>query len=193
MTCWIFTLSGGSMRLIRTAQALAVAAALLTGPFTLASAANAVTTKAPESLRAKFTATLVARHSGKCADVSGVSTADGAVLHQWTCINGQLNQEWNFTATTDGYYTLRATHSGKCMDVSGVSTADGAVVHQWTCINGQRNQEWRLVQKDNGYFSLVARHSGKCLDVSGVSTAEGAIIHQWTCINGQRNQEWRLA
>jgi len=28
---------------------------------------------------------LVARHSGKCVDVSGVSTAARAAVHQWTC------------------------------------------------------------------------------------------------------------
>lgn len=41
---------------------------------------------------------LVARHSGKCVDVSEVSTRPGAALHQWTCnAVGQaspLNQTW---------------------------------------------------------------------------------------------------
>ncbi|MGW4945333.1 RICIN domain-containing protein [Actinoplanes sp. NPDC004185] len=41
---------------------------------------------------------LVVRHSGKCVDVSGVSTAARAVVHQWTCKPvGQaspLNQTW---------------------------------------------------------------------------------------------------
>ncbi|WP_043628897.1 RICIN domain-containing protein [Nonomuraea candida] len=41
---------------------------------------------------------LVARHSGKCVDVSAISTAPRAVVHQWTCnpVNqaGPLNQTW---------------------------------------------------------------------------------------------------
>jgi hypothetical protein len=41
---------------------------------------------------------LAARHSGKCVDVSGVSTAARAPIHQWTCNpTGQaspLNQTW---------------------------------------------------------------------------------------------------
>ncbi|MDR7308402.1 RICIN domain-containing protein [Rhodoferax saidenbachensis] len=41
---------------------------------------------------------LVARHSGKCVDVKGISTAANAVIHQWTCNPaGQaspLNQTW---------------------------------------------------------------------------------------------------
>jgi hypothetical protein len=41
---------------------------------------------------------LVARHSGRCVDVNAISTAPGAVVHQWTCNPvGQaspLNQTW---------------------------------------------------------------------------------------------------
>ncbi|NUT95383.1 MAG: beta-xylosidase [Saccharothrix sp.] len=41
---------------------------------------------------------LVARHSGKCVDVSTISTAPGAVVHQWTCNpasqGSPLNQTW---------------------------------------------------------------------------------------------------
>ena len=41
---------------------------------------------------------LVARHSGKCVDVNGVSTAQGAAVHQWTCNpvtqSAPLNQTW---------------------------------------------------------------------------------------------------
>jgi len=41
---------------------------------------------------------LVARHSGKCVDVSGISTSAGALVHQWTCNpvgqGSPLNQTW---------------------------------------------------------------------------------------------------
>jgi len=41
---------------------------------------------------------LVARHSGKCVDVSGVSTAARGAVIQWTCKpvtqNSPLNQTW---------------------------------------------------------------------------------------------------
>ncbi|WP_030938251.1 RICIN domain-containing protein [Streptomyces sp. NRRL S-646] len=33
---------------------------------------------------------LVAAHSGKCVDVSIVSTAPGALVHQWTCDTGSI-------------------------------------------------------------------------------------------------------
>ncbi|WP_307020606.1 RICIN domain-containing protein [Streptomyces canus] len=42
---------------------------------------------------------LVAVHSGKCVDVSGISTTAGAKIHQWTCdpasaLNNKKNQIW---------------------------------------------------------------------------------------------------
>jgi len=39
---------------------------------------------------------LVAKHSGKCVDVTGASTAGGAVIEQWTC-SGSSNQRWKTT------------------------------------------------------------------------------------------------
>lgn len=38
-------------------------------------------------------------HSGKCVDVSEISTAPGAKIHQWTCdpasaLNNKRNQIW---------------------------------------------------------------------------------------------------
>jgi hypothetical protein len=42
---------------------------------------------------------LVAVHSGKCVDVTGVSTSPGALIHQWTCdpastLSSKKNQIW---------------------------------------------------------------------------------------------------
>lgn len=176
---------------VRAGQAVVLTAVSLVGPFTVAFVADAVSTTGPERLRTTFTTSLKVRHSGKCADVAGWSTADGANVQQWTCGNDQGNQHWRFVATGDGYYTLRAVHSGKCLD-GAWSTADGGNVQQWTCGNDQINQQWRLVQKDNGYFAVVNRHSGKCLDVARWSTADGGNVQERTC-DGQDDQQWRLA
>ena len=43
--------------------------------------------------------TLIAVHSQLCADVSGMTIADGAQVNQWTC-NGQANQPWAFEPIT---------------------------------------------------------------------------------------------
>ncbi|MFF5455096.1 RICIN domain-containing protein [Streptomyces sp. NPDC012950] len=40
--------------------------------------------------------TLSVRSSGKCADASGLDSADGAALGWWTC-NGGQSQQWERT------------------------------------------------------------------------------------------------
>jgi hypothetical protein len=130
---------------------------------------------------------LVARHSGKCADVSDESTADRAAIIQWPCTGG-ANQQWQTVDVGGGYVQLRARHSGKCLDVSSGSTADGARLLQWPCGSGT-NQQWQAVDVGGGYVQYRARHSGKCIDVSNSSTADGATLQQWACTGGA-NQQW---
>jgi len=101
------------------------------------------------------TYTVVNELSGKCLDVSGASTADGAAVIQYTC-NGATNQQFTLNPVTalgnSHDYQLVAVHSGKCVDVSNVSTTAGALIHQWTCdaasvLSTKKNQIWRLLGK----------------------------------------------
>ncbi|WP_240490553.1 RICIN domain-containing protein [Amycolatopsis vancoresmycina] len=131
--------------------------------------------------------TLVARHSGKCADIPGSSRGDGVQLTQYSCNNG-WNQHWSVLDLGNGYATLIARHSGKCLDVADASTADGAAVAQWAC-NGGTNQQWQAQAVGGGYVRWVARHSGKCLDVVSGSTADGAAVKQYPC-TAVANQQW---
>ncbi|MDX3129445.1 RICIN domain-containing protein [Streptomyces europaeiscabiei] len=134
---------------------------------------------------------LVARHSGKCLDVSDNSAADGAVALQYTC-GGGLNQQWRLKDAGNGYVQILAQHSGKCLDVAGNSTADGAFVNQYRCTTGT-NQQWQFQDQGGGYYRLVARHSGKCLDVKDASTTNGARLIQWPCGTGANQQFQRRA
>ena len=132
---------------------------------------------------------VIARHSGKCLDVNGASTADGADVLQFSCHGGQ-NQKWDIEPTSDGYYRLLARHSGKALEVAGSSIADGALVQQ-RMVQGGANQQWSFESTGDGYYRLIARHSGKALDVSGVSMDDGAPVIQWTP-HGGANQQWLL-
>jgi hypothetical protein len=80
---------------------------------------------------------LVAEHSGKCLDVAGGSTADHAVIQQFTC-HGGANQRWS--AVPNGKESLENEYSRKCLD----SAIPNGVVQQFTC-NGGTNQEWREI------------------------------------------------
>ncbi|MET7779815.1 RICIN domain-containing protein [Streptomyces sp. NPDC005388] len=134
---------------------------------------------------------VIARHSGKCLDVTDNSAADSAVALQYTC-NGGLNQQWRLQDAGDGYVRVLAQHSGKCLDVANASTADGAYVNQYHCTTGT-NQQWRFQDMGSGYYRLVARHSGKCLDVANASTADGTRLIQWPCGTGINQQFQRPA
>lgn len=143
----------------------------------------------PAASAATFTAGLVARNSQRCASVDGASTANGARVIQYDCVEA-ANQQWRLVVTSAGFYTISAVNSGKCLFVTGASVQNGAAIIQYDCVGGT-NQEWRLVQKDSGYFSVEARHSGKCLSVSNASTSNGAPLTQFDCVEGT-NQHFRL-
>ncbi|MEU4687744.1 pectate lyase [Actinoplanes sp. NPDC023714] len=129
------------------------------------------------------------QHSGKVLDVWNLSTADGAVINQWTQNNGDW-QQWKFLDMGSGNYRLQAKHSGKVLNVQGASTADGAQVIQ---SNGDRNatsQQWRI-QDIGGNIQLINRNSGKALEVFEWSTADGGNVVQYADQNFA-NQQWQL-
>jgi alpha-L-fucosidase 2 len=129
---------------------------------------------------------LVAQHSNKVADVSGASTAAGAVLQQWSPTTG-LNQQFDFLDSGGGYYRVRARHSGLVLQT--VNNNTGADITQQPDTNAT-NQQWQVVDK-GGPVSFVNRQSGLAMDVWSASTADGAHISQWTP-TGNANQLFQL-
>ncbi|WP_433605266.1 RICIN domain-containing protein [Dactylosporangium sp. CA-139114] len=126
--------------------------------------------------------TLRGQASGRCLDITGASTANGALAEIWDC-NGGANQQ--FTATAAG--ELRVYNGAKCLDVLGRGTANGTAVEIWDC-NGQTNQQFRL--NSNGTITAVG--ANRCLDVSGNGTANGTRVQIWDC-GGAANQQWSRA
>ena len=132
---------------------------------------------------------IIAKHSGKCLDVAGVATHNGANIYQWDC-HGGPNQRWTLTDKGGGYYTVAARHSNRCMDVEGVNNGNGTNISQYDC-HGGPNQLWQFIPQGGGYYMVTAKHSGKCLDIAGAGTGNGANAHQWDC-HGGNNQLWRV-
>lgn len=128
--------------------------------------------------------------SNKVLDVSEVSQANGAAVHQWTDVSG-ANQRWKIESTDNGFYKLLAVHSGKALDAWAFRTEDGTPTVQWDYVGGA-NQQWKLISLGGGYYKLQARHTtSKMLDVSGASTADGAKVQIWQD-NGTCAQRWKL-
>jgi endo-1,4-beta-xylanase len=130
---------------------------------------------------------LVAQHSGKMAEIAGVSTAAGALLQQWSGTGG-LNQQFDFLDSGGGYYRIRARHSGLVLQVAGNST--GADITQQPDTNAT-SQQWQVRDQGGGAVVLVNRQSGLAMDVWSVSTADGARISQWT-VTANNNQRFQL-
>ncbi|HEY3483114.1 MAG TPA: ricin-type beta-trefoil lectin domain protein [Streptomyces sp.] len=148
-------------------------------PFQFASIFNAVTGGGTTPPPPTGGSGQITGYGGKCVDVAGASTANGAAVQLYDC-NGTAAQNW--TVGSDS--TLRAL--GKCMDVTAAGTANGTKVQLYDC-NGTGSQAW---QKGSG-GTLVNPQSGKCLDATGNSSANGTRLQIWSCA-GSANQQWTL-
>ncbi|MFF4016359.1 RICIN domain-containing protein [Streptomyces sp. NPDC001843] len=125
--------------------------------------------------------TLIARHSGKCADVTGQSLWQGAQIKQYGC-NGGTNQKYWFKSVGSGYYQLVVRNSSLCVQ------ENANAVTQENCSGSATGQQWSLTTSGS-YVNVKSRATGECLDVSGASTADSAAIITYTC-NGGTNQQW---
>jgi alpha-L-fucosidase len=132
---------------------------------------------------------LVARHSGKAADVAGAGTANNTNVLQWPWRN-QANQKWTFTHTGDGYYKIKGVGSGKLLEVAGLSRADGGNVGIWADA-GAPQQHWAVTPTGDGDYFLINRYSGLSLGVDEGSTADGANIEQQPYAS-QTRQRWQI-
>ncbi|KUM76067.1 RICIN domain-containing protein [Streptomyces curacoi] len=125
--------------------------------------------------------TLIARHSGRCADVTSQSQWAGAQIKQYDC-NGGSNQKYWFKSVGSGYYQLMTRHSSLCVQ------ENANTVTQENCNASATGQQWSLTTTGS-YVNIKSRATGECLDVNGASTANSAAIITYTC-NGGTNQQW---
>lgn len=125
--------------------------------------------------------TLIARHSAKCADVTGQSLWAGAQIKQYTCNSG-TNQKYWFTSVGSGYYQLVTRHSSLCVQ------ENASTVTQEACDSSATDQQWSLTTTGS-YVNVRSRATGECLDVNGGSSADSAAVITYTC-NGGTNQRW---
>jgi beta-glucanase (GH16 family) len=135
---------------------------------------------------------VINQNSGSCVDDANWGTTNGSIVQQWTCGNGQYNQEWQFTPTDSGYYKVTSRNAPLVWDVTGGPGAvnSGVKVQLWS-YGGGSNQQWMPVALGNGNYKFVARNSGLCLDVPAASTANGVQLQQYTC-NGTAAQSFGL-
>jgi GH43 family beta-xylosidase len=142
-----------------------------------------------EPSTASTTYTVVNRNSGKCLDVAGSSTADGANVRQWACGGGN-NQKWRLEDLGDDTHRLVNVATGKVLDTENCSATDGADLRQWSWQNNTC-QRFRFIATDSGYVRITNQATGKVADVTNCGTADGADVRQWSWLNNTC-QQWRL-
>ncbi|MFJ2212693.1 family 43 glycosylhydrolase [Streptomyces sp. NPDC101062] len=134
--------------------------------------------------------TVVNRNSGKCLEVEGGSTADGANVRQWTC-NGAAQQRWRFEDLGNDTSRLVNAATGKVLDTADCSVADGADLRQWSWLNNLCQAFRPVVTEQGGWVRLVNARSGKVADVANCSTADGADVRQWSWLSNTC-QQWQI-
>lgn len=137
---------------------------------------------------------IINQNSGQCVDATGWGTGNGTALQQYTCGSQQSNQEWQFTATSGGYYTVTNRNAPSLVwDITGGAgaTTPGTPMQLWS-YGGGTNQQWMPVSLGGGYYKFVALNDGQCLDTPAASTTPGTRLQQWTC-NGATAQSFSLS
>ncbi|MDO6612296.1 RICIN domain-containing protein [Shewanella sp. 1_MG-2023] len=135
-----------------------------------------------------------AKHSNKCIDVINSAATNGSTFQQLTCSgnNSNSDQQFKFTALSNGFYSITSKVSNLCLDLSAGNIDNGAKIQQWVCNSSNQNQMWNMIDKGDGYYEIRNSVSNKCLDIAGKSNADGAVLTQWNCYNGD-NQRFSLA
>ncbi|WP_433174761.1 family 43 glycosylhydrolase [Actinoallomurus sp. CA-150999] len=82
--------------------------------------------------------------AGKCAGVSGASTADNATVGQSAC-SGDNSQKFQLVpvSASDKTFNLKAVHSGKCIVPSGDASASNTGLVQLPC-SSATSRVWQL-------------------------------------------------
>jgi len=157
--------------------------------------ANATTQAASGGINtsAWYQVTTTFNGAGLCLDDANGSTANGAMLIQYTCGNGQYNQEWQFRpAAANGYYVVFNRYASSLVwDGTGGSTANGNKIQLYTYISGNANQEWQAVFLGNNLWKFVNLATGSCLD-STTSTNTTVQLQQYQCVSGDSAQVFHL-
>ncbi|XAZ82031.1 RICIN domain-containing protein (plasmid) [Fibrella sp. ES10-3-2-2] len=84
-------------------------------------------------------------HNQKGIQVRNASTADDALLEQWTYWGGHY-QQWTAQRNAEGYYRIFNRNSGKAITVRNASLAEGAGISQQTPGTGQQ-QQWSIEER----------------------------------------------
>lgn len=139
---------------------------------------------------------IVAKHSGKCLDITGGpgATQDLADAEQWEC-TGATNQSWTFQNDGFGRFQIIAQHSGRCLWAANGS--EGTQVEQKACDPTRSDIKQLWVKQSagaTGEFKFVQVSGGRCFAVfdGTQATGNGPLIKLSECSTPTANEIWTI-
>ena len=117
----------------------------------------------------------------KCFDNDSGGSANGNIIHLWTCNDSSANQEWMYTNEGQIYNP----RTDKCLDVPAQSVTLKTAVQLYQCNNtlGQKF-EWR----EDGTIRYM-KDPTICLDIQSNNASDGVRPQIYTC-NGTNAQKF---
>ncbi|KOV11239.1 hypothetical protein ADK60_35565 [Streptomyces sp. XY431] len=122
---------------------------------------------------------------GKCLDIRGASTAEGALLQEFSCKNDSNQRFWSDTGA-DGATELRVQKSGLCLEPTTLN-AYGSVI-QRAC-SGAQTQRWELLPHGPNAVVFKNRASGLCLQDYFSADGSRRDVNMWPC-QESAYQQW---
>jgi hypothetical protein len=126
--------------------------------------------------------------SGKYLNRNYSGTANGTLVHTWSC-STCVENKWIVTRLADGSYKMTAVNApAQGLDING--TAEGAPTQMWYFWGQGNNQKFNLVKGATGTFYITPLSApGKVLEIGAGQTGNGAKVVQKT-LTATTNQQW---
>lgn len=125
--------------------------------------------------------------TGRCLDVSGVSTQSGAQVYLWDCIATGDNQGWGLAPRTDGSVRIYPKHA-PTMRLGATSTAAGTSVSMLSS-TAAANDRWEVRTNADGTVSLFNVAANRCLTADS-GTANGTAARLQNCDSASAAQKF---
>ena len=126
--------------------------------------------------------------SGYALDVLGNSKEKGANLQVYTR-NNTAAQQFQFTKTKEGFYSIKGVGSGNYIDIKDASRNDGA--NAWMHTGNNTCAQLWYPEASSNYYILHSACSNKALDITYGVQQSGSNVQQWQN-NYTDAQKWSL-
>ncbi|MER5354502.1 RICIN domain-containing protein [Kitasatospora sp. NPDC002551] len=124
---------------------------------------------------------------GKCLDIQGASTAEGAMLQEFSCKNASNQRFWTDDAAVGGT-EIRVQSSFLCIEPTTPNSYSSVIQRQ---CSGADTQRWELTPAGVNAVTMKNKASGLCLQDWLSGDGSRRQVNMMPC-NGSAYQQWSL-